>query len=140
MQFRSATLADVPVLAELNRQLIEDEGHRNPMGLVELGERMRAWVAGEYRVIVFEDAAGPAGYAVFRSEEEWIYVRQFFVARERRRQGVGRRAVEWLVKQAWNGAWRVRLDVLAGNGAARAFWRSVGFGEYCVTLERTIES
>ena len=30
---------------------------------------------------------------------------------------------------------RIRLEVLVGNQAGRAFWRAVGFKEYAVTLE-----
>ena len=36
MQFRTATEADVGLLAVFNRQLIQDEGHRNRMSLAEL--------------------------------------------------------------------------------------------------------
>ncbi|MFM1897356.1 MAG: hypothetical protein RLZZ385_2430 [Pseudomonadota bacterium] len=31
-------------LALLNKQLVEDEGHSNPMTIEELGNRMKAWV------------------------------------------------------------------------------------------------
>ena len=40
MHLRRATLADAALLAELNRQLIRDEGHRNSMSLAELETRM----------------------------------------------------------------------------------------------------
>ena len=39
----SATEADLPLLAEMNRRLIEDEGSENPMTVAELQQRMRAW-------------------------------------------------------------------------------------------------
>jgi hypothetical protein len=41
MQYRIATAEDSPTLAELNNQLIRDEGHRNPMTIVHLDERLR---------------------------------------------------------------------------------------------------
>jgi hypothetical protein len=47
MNFRSATLDDAPLLAEMNHQLIRDEGHRNPMTVFELAERMREWLSGD---------------------------------------------------------------------------------------------
>jgi ribonuclease HI len=38
----------------MNYQLIHDEGHRNPMTIQELEERMRAWLAsGEYEAVLF---------------------------------------------------------------------------------------
>src|SRR5262245_41538269 len=49
MTFRAATLEDCPRLADLNHQLIQDEGHRNPMTVPELEQRMRDWISSEYR-------------------------------------------------------------------------------------------
>ncbi len=50
MTFRPATNDDCPLLAELNHQLIRDEGHRNRMTVAELEQRMRGWLAGEYHM------------------------------------------------------------------------------------------
>ncbi len=55
MNFRRATLNDCNRLAELNHQLIRDEGHRNPMTVPELEQRLRGWLAGEYAALIFED-------------------------------------------------------------------------------------
>ena len=46
---RIATAADFAQLAEMNRQLIRDEGHRNAMSALELEHRMKNWLAGEYQ-------------------------------------------------------------------------------------------
>jgi hypothetical protein len=51
MQYRFATSNDLDLLAEWNYQLIQDEAHRNRMALPELRERMRGWLAGEYRAV-----------------------------------------------------------------------------------------
>jgi hypothetical protein len=45
MLYRLASLDDSEVLGELNHQLIQDEGHRNPMTIPELVTRMRFWRA-----------------------------------------------------------------------------------------------
>ncbi|MEQ8789218.1 MAG: GNAT family N-acetyltransferase [Pirellulaceae bacterium] len=132
---RFATIDDAPLLAEMNRQLIEDEGHRNAMSLEQLQARMLAWLAGEYRAVVFTSEGEKAGYALFRSETEYLYLRQFFITSERRRKGLGRAAMAWLRENALDGAVRIRLDVLIGNEAGIAFWRSVGFEDYCLTME-----
>lgn len=62
MTFRFATQADCPVSAELNHQLIQDEGHRNRMTVPELLERMRGWLTGEYRAVLFEDGGELVAY------------------------------------------------------------------------------
>ena len=138
MRYRLATTADAAVLAKMNQRLIQDEHHRNSMTLEQLEERMRGWLGGEYQAMIFEDEAGIAGYGLYRQEPEHVYLRQFYVERNRRRQGIGRVAIAWLMEHAWKEVKRVRLEVLVENRAGAAFWRAVGFGEYCVTMEREV--
>src|SRR5438067_9662402 len=135
MEYRFATAADAPVLAVMNQQLIRDEGHRNPMTLPELEARMAGWLAGGYRAALFEDAGAAVGYALFRRDPDFVYLRQLFVRPDRRRKGVARDALSWLRVHAWADAPRVRIDVLVGNAGAIAFWRAVGFRDYCLTME-----
>jgi GNAT superfamily N-acetyltransferase len=137
MNYRPATTEDVETLAAMNQALIRDEGHRNTMSLAELETRMAAWLAGEYRAVLFEEAGEPIGYALFREEPEYVYLRQLYVRPDRRRQGVGRAALNWLREQVWRDAPRIRIDVLVGNDAGVSFWRAVGFADYCVTMEWT---
>src|SRR5690349_3385575 len=96
MTIRAATLDDCRRLAELNHQLIRDEGHRNPMTIPQLEQRMRGWLSGEYRAMIYEDGGEVVAYALFREQAEEIYLRQLFVIRNRRSQGIGRRAVNML--------------------------------------------
>jgi ribosomal protein S18 acetylase RimI-like enzyme len=135
MEYRRATVADASALAAMNWQLIRDEGHRNRMSQSELEVRMTEWLTGEYEAILFEEHEQTVGYALFRREPEYVYLRQFFVRPECRRRGLGRAAMAWLYQHAWGGA-RVRVEVLVGNAVAISFWRSVGFQDYCLTLER----
>ena len=135
LTFRKAGPADAPRLAILNQQLIQDEGHRNPMTLAELEERMREWLNGEYAACQFLAGEAVCGYALYRHEPDWVYVRQFFVTRDRRRAGLGQTALAWLRQHAWADARRIRLDVLVGNQAGIAFWKACGFQEYCLTME-----
>ncbi len=135
MNFRFATSNDCPLLGEWNRQLIQDEGHRSPMTGEELEQRMRGWLAGEYRAVLFEDAGEAAAYALYREQPEEIYLRQFFVARNRRGQGIGRRAIWLLRSQVWPNTKRLTVEVLTSNERAVRFWRSVGYADYALTLE-----
>src|SRR5579863_9909103 len=94
VNFRRATLDDCALLADLNHQLIRDEGHRNPMTVPELEQRMRGWLASEYAAVIFEEDGEVVAHVLYREQPEEIYLRQLFVARNRRRQGIGRKAVE----------------------------------------------
>ena len=136
MTYRRATTTDCPILAELNRLLLQDEGHRNEtMTVPQLTERMAGWLAEEYTAILFEEDGNVIAYALYREHANEIYLRQLFVARDRRRQGVGRRAIQILRTEVWPKTKRLTVDVLVKNHAAVAFWRAVGYGDYCLTLE-----
>jgi predicted metal-dependent HD superfamily phosphohydrolase/GNAT superfamily N-acetyltransferase len=133
--FRMAVLEDCGLLAELNHQLIRDEGHRNPMTVPQLAQRMRGFIQGEYRAIIFEQHREVVAYALYREGPEEILLRQLFVVRHRRRQGIGRRAVEMLRSQVWPQTKRLTVEVLVANQEAVAFWRDMGYLDYALTLE-----
>jgi len=136
MRHRFATSRDADILGELNHQLIRDEGHRNRMSIPELVARIKDWLANGYRASIFEDDSGVLAYALYREEEDHLYLRQFFVVRHRRRNGVGRQCLEKLVTEIWSQDKRITVDVLCHNQAGTAFWRAVGFSDYCLTLEK----
>jgi predicted acetyltransferase len=135
MRIRFAGPNDCPLLAQLNQQLIQDEGHRNRMTLAELEVRMNEWLASEYRAVICEDAGEVVGYALFREQPDEIYLRQLFIVRHRRRQGLGRQAIEILRTQIWPTTKRLTVEVLMHNSRAIAFWRAVGYADYALTLE-----
>lgn len=130
--------ADLLVLTALNQQLIEDQGHDNPASGGELEQRMGRWLSGVYCVALIESDGAPVAYAVWREEDDCVYLRQFFVAREHRRFGVGRRAFAML-RSEW-GRHEVMLEVLSHNEPALAFWRSLGFDDYGLTLRLPSDS
>ena len=135
MNFRRATLTDCALLAELNHQLLRDEGHRNQMTVPELEQRMKSWLASEYAAVLFEENGKVVAYALYREQPEEIYLRQLFVVGHRRREGHGREAMKILRTQIWPANKRLTVDVLVHNPAAIAFWRAVGYKDYCLTLE-----
>jgi len=137
---RLATDRDCPLLAELNHQLIQDEGHRNRMTVPELEQRMRHWLAGDYTGVLFEDRGEVVAYALFREQADEIYLRQLFVVRHRRRQGLGRLAVQKLRSDFWPRNKRLTVEVLAANKSATAFWRDLGFTDYSLKLEMLLDS
>jgi predicted acetyltransferase len=135
MKFRKATRADCALLAELNHQLIRDEGHRNTMTVSELEQRMKDWIESDYVGILFEDNSELVAYALFREQSDEIYLRQLFVVRTHRRQGVGRKAMQILFSQIWPKGKRRTVEVLSTNVAGVAFWRAIGYSDYVLTLE-----
>jgi GNAT superfamily N-acetyltransferase len=132
---RQATLDDVALLARMNRGLIDDERARNPMNLAQLEERMCGWLErGEYRGELFYREGEPVAYALYqlRQDEYYrehveVYLRQFYVERAFRRQGVGRAAIDLLSRTRLPAGCAVSIDVLTTNSRGYAFWSSVGF-------------
>jgi GNAT superfamily N-acetyltransferase len=134
ISWRLAGEADLELLGEWNHQLIRDEGHSNPMSAEELTERMRRWLQGEYEAVLFFTDE-PVGYALYQKEEELVYLRQLFVRRDRRRRGIGRAAMETLKKEIWPEGLRFTVAILSCNTNAIRFYRSVGYQDYCLTME-----
>lgn len=135
MEYHIAKETDLDILAEWNHQLIQDEGHRNPMTVSQLRDRMRQWLSGDYTAVIFDKDGESIAYALFREDEDEVYLRQLFVKRENRHQGIGTEAVRLLIEEIWTKSKRLTVDVLSHNKPGIAFWHSVGYKDYCLTLE-----
>ncbi len=142
MRYRKAILADAQLLAAMNQQLIQDEGHRNRMTLPELERRMADFLEGEYTAVLFllDPDETPAAYALYRHDPDSIYLRQFFVSRAHRRQGIGREAIRLLLDEIWPRDCRIVVEVLVSNTTGYAFWKAVGFKAYSMALELARET
>lgn len=134
MNIRQANHCDVIHLSEMNMMLIKDEDHRNTMNFNQLKERMGHWLRTEYKAAIFDVNDSLIGYTLWREEEEHLYIRQFYILPNYRRKGEGTSAIESLKETLWADH-RLRLEVLVKNQAGVAFWRSVGFSDYGLTLE-----
>jgi ribosomal protein S18 acetylase RimI-like enzyme len=132
---RLATLDDAQRLAEMNKALIEDEGHANPMTIPELAERMRGFLVSGYQAWIQEVDGVVAGYCLARKDPDAWYIRQLFTERAWRRRGLGRALVAWLATEIFAGT-PLRIEVLCKNPGGIAFWRALGFQEYCITMTR----
>jgi predicted acetyltransferase len=135
MTWRLATKRDCRVLAELNRQLIVDEGHRNQMNVSELEGRMKNWLDEAYEAALFEIGGTVAAYALYRASAGEVYLRHFFVVRPLRRQGLGRQAMGLLRHHIWPKGQRLTVSVLTHNEGGLKFWRAMGYRDYCLTME-----
>lgn len=133
---RRATRADCALLGRLNFELIQDEGHRNPMTEPELARRMKFWISrGGYAALLFAVGEEVVAYALYRENPAEIYLRHLYVARGRRRQGMGRQVMRTLMDEVWPHGKRLTVEVLWTNRAAIAFWKAVGYREYSLCLE-----
>jgi GNAT superfamily N-acetyltransferase len=132
----------------MNRELIEDEGHRNPMTVAQLEERARRFLAQDgYRIDLFEENDRIVGFVTWRQEDDvteksgWcIHLRQFYVARDARGGGIGRRTVELLMSSRFPKGARVVLEVMQANPGGQAFWSRMGFAPYSMLVERRTET
>ena len=132
---RVASKADIPLLVELNQQLVEDEEYPRRFSVEELTDFWQRWLGSDYQAVLFERDGRVAAYALYRPDEEGIiYLRHFLVCRHCRRQGVGREAMRQLREEVWPAGKRVTLEVLLHNERGLQFWRAVGFEDHALVL------
>ncbi len=137
MEFRYGVESDAPLLADINRQLIEDEWDGGGMPLERLEARMRRWLAeDDYKAVLFLEDGQTVAYSLVSVDDDSAFIRHFFVLHEHRGKGVGRRAMEILLREVVPPTARITLDVLASNQGGHQFWRSVGFTDYAIRMER----
>ena len=135
LEFRFAVECDVPWLVKMNRQLIRDEGHRNKMSISELEKRMSDFLHTEYEAVIVRSNQNDIGYALYRRDPEWLYLKQIFVVEPMRRKGIGLSLTKLLKNHPGKDYKRIRTDVLVNNPIGIHFWKAVGFKEYCMTME-----
>ncbi|UUX49476.1 GNAT family N-acetyltransferase [Nisaea acidiphila] len=143
LSLRPATAEDIPRLAELNLELLEDEGYRVRPGIDALIARHNAWMASaEWWQDVLEADGETVGYLAYRPETEpldpeipEVYLRQFCIARDQRGKGYGRAGFKLFLNERLGHGTRVTLDVMESNPAGQAFWRTVGTSPYFQRME-----
>ncbi len=81
----------------------------------------------EYTLLIAEEAGKPAGYAAVRAILGEAELLRIGVLPAFRGRGIAGKLLETLLAEVPAEVWR--LDVRAGNGAARALYRRAGFRE-----------
>ena len=136
LRIDKANDTEVDLLAQLNRQLDEDEPHPYPLPLSALGERMARWIgSGESEVLLFRRGDRVTGYAAWRVEDRGAYLRHFFICRDQRRQGWGRAAMQLLRRDVFPKDLPVQIEASIGNKAGIAFWHAIGFEDFGLSME-----
>jgi predicted acetyltransferase len=96
------------------------------VGLSEL-DQVQAWLADRHAsLLTILDSGQPAGFALIVRDPALpggqYRMAEFFIAREKRRRGIGRGAAR-LILDRFAGDWQITQD--ANNREATAFWRNV---------------
>lgn len=135
MIIRKAEAKDINTLAKMNKHLIEDEKHPNPMNLPQLTQRMEQWLQNEYVSYLASINNKAVAYCLYRDDGEFYYLRQLFVEHGWRRRGIATELLDWMYTNIWKHK-KVRLDVLVHNKEAIAFYEKYGFKVGCLRMEK----
>ncbi len=142
MTIRRATEADEAALRELWEEFGAEvpDPFDDPETWDEEWADTRDDLASGY-VFLAEDEQGVAGAARAEAVRHGTAFVQLVHVRPRaRRQGVARALLAAVVEAARaDGAQRLALEVLKGNGAARSAWSRLGFEEVSLTLAAPLE-
>lgn len=123
---------DVILLANMNKQLIEDEKHDNSMNIDELKERMRGFLSTDFKAYYFKSEGNLVGYALVNIKQKPLYLRKFYICRNFRRMKYGTEAFKVLLNVL--GTEEIELDVLTWNERGIRFWKSLGFEERTIYM------
>ncbi|HEY4689066.1 MAG TPA: arsinothricin resistance N-acetyltransferase ArsN1 family A [Anaerolineae bacterium] len=134
MNARPATSADAAAIAR-----IYNRGIAGRIATFETQPRsaddVLAWFDGVHPIVVVEEAGEVIAFAAtstYRPRECYSGIAEFsvYVAREARRRGAGRRAMEALLREAEaHGFWKLLSRVFVDNAASRALLHSLGVRE-----------
>ena len=134
MNIRFAAPNELSTLADMTRQLFEDEPSNKTLTPAQFEDRLRDYLAAGCRAFVFiEDTV--VGYALVNVNRTPGYLIDFFICRGRRRGGSGTTAFNLLLRELNTEA--LDLDVFCWNSRARKFWESLGFEEMAIIMRRT---
>jgi ribosomal-protein-alanine acetyltransferase len=119
-----ARSADAREIAEMSRDLVE-----RGLAWSWTPARVKRSIEGrESSVVVARRERRIAAFAIMHFGDDVAHLNLLAVAAEQRRQGLGRRLMDWLTATAVEaGVFRINLEVRADNNAARLFYNSLGF-------------
>jgi [ribosomal protein S18]-alanine N-acetyltransferase len=128
IQIRKMTLTDLPRVIEIDRQSFSLPWPQRSFEFeAEKNESARAWVA--------ESEAEAGKNVIVGMVVAWLIIDEIHIATvatapEFRRQGIGRKLMVHVLKEAFTeGAITSYLEVRRGNEAAREMYRSLGYQE-----------
>jgi ribosomal-protein-alanine N-acetyltransferase len=126
-----ARMGEAPAIAQLSRDLIETDlpwswTPRRVAGLMRQRESL-AVIARDQNPVAGNHIAG---FIIAQFGDESVHIALLGVAAEYRRQGLGRRLIQWVEETASvAGLFLIRLEVRAAKRDARHFYASLGYRE-----------
>jgi len=119
-----ARAADAHEIAEMSRDLVE-----YGLSWSWTPARVRRAIAGrDSSAVVARRDGRIAAFAIMQFGDDTAHLNLLAVGLEHRRQGLGRRLMQWLASTAVEaGIFRVDLELRSDNRAARRFYESLGF-------------
>jgi len=123
---RLAHRRDAPELALMSRDLVEAG-----LGWRYRPDTIRRLIDDPNTVVLVAcEGTRAVGFAIMEFGAEHAHLVLLAVQQQRRRSGIGRRLVQWLLQSAATaGIISVRLELRADNEAARQFYRELDFVE-----------
>ena len=119
-------MTDAPLLALMAQELVE-AGLRPGWNAARIRWHMRE---PDSVVLTARSSFTLAGFAIMRYADDAAHLNLLAVAPAHRRRGVARSLVQWLEETALTaGTFHIGLELRAGNAAARAFYRALGYRE-----------
>jgi len=131
---RRATLADAPAIARIYNQGIEDRIATFETRLRTAAD-IRSWFGGTHPIVVVESGGQVVAFAatsLYRNRACYAGIAEvsLYVARDSRRRGVGRLAMQSIIEEAERaGFWKLVSRVFLDNQASRGLIASLGFRE-----------
>ena len=132
MQVRKCDSDDLPILAQFNKYLIEDEQSDNAMSEQELYHRMEGFLQTEYDAYFFAVDGKVVGYALVKNSCNPLYLRQFYIDRPYRRMHYGEQAFRELI--SYLDVDTIDIEVLTWNERGMNFWKKLNFKERSVYM------
>ena len=140
-QFRTATLADVPILCLHRRRMFEDMGHRDPQLLSRMAELFTEWVSDRIKNQTYlawvaveekQQIVASAGLwlvdwppHVMGPEGPRGYILNIFTVTEHRRQGLARQLTQLCIEACRER--HIAFVALHASEHGRSLYESLGF-------------
>jgi phosphinothricin acetyltransferase len=134
METRLATTADAAAIADIYNQGIGDRIATFETRL-RTADEVRGWFMSDHPIVVVADEGKVIAFAstsTYRPRECYSGIAEFsvYVARDQRRRGAGRIAVQALLQEAQGrGFWKLLSRIFVENAASRALMHGLGFRE-----------
>ncbi len=130
---RQAELSDIDRILSLMLALAEFEGYADQFVVTKADLEQRLFTKKDFSVLVAERNQNAVAILVYYilpftyDLKPWFYIKELFVDAEYRSEGLGKKLMIGLAKEAKKqGCSKIRWDVLSTNEPAKTFYQSLG--------------